>query len=193
MDDATHRVLRDHLQEWLRLPRRGIRFSEVVLALTGCKVLPFDRNDSDDVDLLARLRQGGRYCGTGSRQARHRDSETERAGNAIEPFVESALGSVGLKAARPQCRSGSGRSAGYPDLGQVRAGALCPGHPSARYSSSQVSSWCETNPPPLGGNTVSIQDEQQVEARRRDVCVRRRRHIYRANTADGDRQFNRAL
>lgn len=116
MDDATHRVLRDHLKECMRLPRRGIRFSEEVLALTGCKVLPFDRNDSDDVDLLARLRKAAETAGRAAAKRGIATARPNEAGNAIEPFVESALQSVGLKAARPQCRSGSGRSAGYPDL-----------------------------------------------------------------------------
>ena len=68
------------------------------------------------MDLLARLKKAAE---TAARAAAKRGIATARpneAGNAIEPFVESALQSVGLKAARPQCKGGSGRSAGYPDL-----------------------------------------------------------------------------
>jgi hypothetical protein len=57
MEDAIRVALHDHLKACMKLPRRGIRFSEAVFALTGCKVLPFDRDASEDLDLLGRLKK----------------------------------------------------------------------------------------------------------------------------------------
>lgn len=116
MDDPSRGPLHDHLKACMQLPRRGIRFSDAVFALTGFRVLPFDRKASADLELLGRLKTAAE---TAARDAARQGIATARpneAGNAIEPFVEAALRSVGLKAARPQCRSGSGRSVGYPDL-----------------------------------------------------------------------------
>ena len=113
MDDETRRSLRDHFIKCMRLPRRGIPFSDAVFALSGCRVLPFDR---DDLDLLERLCEAAAIAARSAAKRGIATSRPNEAGNAIEPFVESALHSVGLQAGRPQCRSGAGRSAGYPDL-----------------------------------------------------------------------------
>lgn len=100
----------------MKLPRRGISFSDAVFALTGCTVLPFDARDSADLELLSRLKRAAETAARNAAKTGIATARPNEAGNAIEPLVEAALRSVGLKGARPLCRSGSGRSAGYPDL-----------------------------------------------------------------------------
>ena len=80
------------------------------------RVIPFERDSPEDSALLGLLTSAAAAAAGAAAKKGIATERPNEAGNAIEPFVESALRAVGLAASRPQCRSGSSRSSGYPDL-----------------------------------------------------------------------------
>lgn len=81
MDDDTSGVaLRDHLKACMSLPRRGIRFTGAIFALTGCRVIPFDRTASQDQDLLAKLKGAAETARREAAAKRDRHGSPERSG-----------------------------------------------------------------------------------------------------------------
>ncbi len=98
-------------------PIRNIPFDIVIRAMTGFKVIVFDKNKKEDKKLLQNLSKAAKIAAqkvakTGGIK-RPRPNEV---GNDLEPFIEIALKEVGYAdAGKPRGKSGKGKSAGYPD------------------------------------------------------------------------------
>jgi hypothetical protein len=97
-------------------PLREVPLPLVIEALSGHRVLPFDRTDSRDAKLLDDLIQVAQAAGREINRVGIQSKRPNEVGNYIEPFVKDALDKRGLKADTPTCQSGKKKAAGYPDI-----------------------------------------------------------------------------
>ena len=97
-------------------PLKDVPFAIVVKATTGCKLLKFDKNCRHDAGLLRRLQQAMDTAIQTAYAEGIQKTRPNEVGNAIEPFVKTALDSVGLAASTPLTADGKSQSAGYPDI-----------------------------------------------------------------------------
>jgi len=84
--------------------------------MSGCNVIPFDKNNPDDGQLLNDLIAATKID---VRNANLKGITTRReneVGNHIEPFMIDALNQIGLKADRPETAEGKKKAVGYPDI-----------------------------------------------------------------------------
>jgi hypothetical protein len=84
--------------------------------MLGCKVIPFDRDNPEDQQLLKDLIEATKIA---AKSANRRGIFTRReneVGNHIEPFMIEALNKIGLKADRPETKEGKKKAVGYPDI-----------------------------------------------------------------------------
>lgn len=108
---TLERVLAQMLQ-----PVRDIPLSVIVKSLGNCEVIPIDKTDPKDTDLLNRLEQAARFSAADLRATPIRRPRPNEVGNDVEGFVMNALPRAGLTAARPTSKSGAGKATGYPDI-----------------------------------------------------------------------------
>jgi len=97
-------------------PLKNIPFKIAMKAVSGCKVIPFNKDDPQDQELLERLIEVAKIA---TKNANDKGIFTRRpneVGNHIEPFVIDALNKLGLKADRPKTKEGKGKAVGYPDI-----------------------------------------------------------------------------
>jgi len=80
--------LEETISQFLK-PLKDIPFKIVIKAVSGCKVIPFDKDDPKDQQLLKDLNANQKGIFT------RRENEV---GNHIEPFMIDALNKIGLKA-----------------------------------------------------------------------------------------------
>jgi hypothetical protein len=97
-------------------PIRNIPFSIIVQSLAERQVIPIDRTDAKDVDLLNRLQKAIQLCAADLKSHPIRRPRPNEVGNDVEQYVMRALPRVGLTAARPTSKAGLGKSTGYPDI-----------------------------------------------------------------------------
>lgn len=90
------------------------RLKQVVNAISGASVLPFD--STVDKDLLEQFKRAATSVLADIRANPLVSDRPNEAGNKIEDRVQNALQGQGLIAAKPSSKSGKGKSAGYPDL-----------------------------------------------------------------------------
>lgn len=118
MTDEQERYIKEleeTLSQFLK-PLKNIPFRIAVKAISGCDVIPFDRNDPADKRLLQDLIQATKIAaGNANRKGIFTRRENE-VGNHIEPFMIKALNEVGLNANRPKTREGKKKAVGYPDI-----------------------------------------------------------------------------
>ena len=107
------RKLEETLKRFLE-PIKGISFPVVIEALTGCRVLEFDRDKT--VNILKLLTVAAAQAGNAAAKRGVVADRPNEAGNRIEPFVTNALQDVGFVAGKPRTRSGKVKAAGYPDI-----------------------------------------------------------------------------
>lgn len=98
-------------------PIRNIPFGVVIRAMTGFEVIPFDKTDKNDKLLLKNLSKATKIAAQEVvKKGGIKRPRPNEVGNDLEPFMESALKSVGYSDAdKPKGKSGKGKSAGYPD------------------------------------------------------------------------------
>lgn len=97
-------------------PLKNIPFKIAIKAISGCKVIPFDKDSQEDQQLLKDLVEATKI---GAKNANQKGIFTRRAnevGNHIEPFMIEALNKIGLKADRPTTKEGKKKAVGYPDI-----------------------------------------------------------------------------
>jgi hypothetical protein len=97
-------------------PIRNIPFSIIVQALAERLVIPIDKADRNDVELLDKLQQTIHFCAAELKSHPIRRPRPNEVGNDVEAFVMRALPKTGLTAARPTSKAGFGKSTGYPDI-----------------------------------------------------------------------------
>ena len=97
-------------------PLKNIPFKIAIKAMSGCNVIPFDKDNPQDQQLLKDLIEATKI---GAKNANQRGIFTRReneVGNHIEPFMIDALNKIGLKADRPETKEGKKKAVGYPDI-----------------------------------------------------------------------------
>ncbi len=97
-------------------PLKNIPFKIAIKAMSGCDVIPFDKNKPDDKQLLEDLIAATKIA---IKNANERGIFTRReneVGNHIEPFMIEALNQIGLIADRPETREKKKKAVGYPDI-----------------------------------------------------------------------------
>lgn len=105
------RIIKDMLT-----PLKGLPFNLVIEAMTGKKVLPFNVNKSEHLEVLNLLKKSALMAGLEINQHGILRSRPNEVGNDIEPFVKKALNHCGLKAETPSNLKGRKKSTGYPDI-----------------------------------------------------------------------------
>ena len=124
MDDKERlEVVEQALAQMLK-PVKGIPFSVIVKSLCECEVIPIDKADAHDVELLKQLLTTIQICATDLKAHPIRRPRPNEVGNDVEEYVMRALPKSGLRAARPTSKTGMGKATGYPDIlvtdGQAR-------------------------------------------------------------------------
>jgi hypothetical protein len=97
-------------------PLKNISFKIAIKAISGCKVIPFDKNNPDDRQLLKDLIEATKIAAKNANQKGIFTRRENEVGNHIEPFMIEALNKIGLKADRPKTKEGKKKATGYPDI-----------------------------------------------------------------------------
>jgi len=97
-------------------PLKDIPFPVVIKAISGFKVLSFNKTNGEDLALLEKLTQALNIATLEANKVGIFSDRPNEVGNHIEPFVRDALKRVGYKALIPITKKGIHRSAGYPDI-----------------------------------------------------------------------------
>jgi hypothetical protein len=97
-------------------PLKNIPFKIAIKAMSGCNVIPFDKNNPQDQHLLKDLIEATRIATKNAYQKGIFTRRENEVGNHIEPFMLTALNQIGLKADRPETKEGKKKAVGYPDI-----------------------------------------------------------------------------
>jgi len=97
-------------------PLKNIPFKIAIKAVSGCKVIPFNKDDVKDQQLLKDLIEATKITTKNANQQGIFTRRENEVGNHIEPFMIEALNRVGLNADRPTTREGKKKAVGYPDI-----------------------------------------------------------------------------
>lgn len=97
-------------------PLKNIPFKIAIKAVSGCNVIPFDKNNPDDKQLLQDLIEATRIATRNANQKGIITRRENEVGNHIEPFMIEALKQIGLQAEKPQTKEGKKKAVGYPDI-----------------------------------------------------------------------------
>ena len=97
-------------------PLEGIPFPIAIKAISGHKVIPFDRGNKHDSDLLDKLCQAADIAGKQAFQDGIFRKRPNEVGNDIEPYVKEALKALGLQADTPLTQKQRRQVMGYPDI-----------------------------------------------------------------------------
>jgi len=103
------------ISQFLR-PLKNIPFKIAIKAISGCNVITFDKNKTDDKELLIDLIKATKIATRNANQKGIFTRRENEVGNHIEPFMINALNEVGLKADKPQTKEGKKKAVGYPDI-----------------------------------------------------------------------------
>lgn len=97
-------------------PIKDIPFPIAIKAISGHKVIPFDKGNKQDLDLLDKLCQAADIAGKQAFQDGIFRKRPNEVGNDIEPYVKEALKAVGLQADVPLTQKQRRQVMGYPDI-----------------------------------------------------------------------------
>ena len=97
-------------------PLNNVPYKVAIQAISGCRVIPFNRNDQKDKSLLSDLIMATSSATKKANQEGIFSSRVNEVGNKIEPFMIESLNEVGLKADRPITKEGKKKAIGYPDI-----------------------------------------------------------------------------
>ncbi len=97
-------------------PLKGIPFPIAIKAISGHKVVPFDKENRQDLDLLDKLCQAANIAGKQAFQDGIFRRRPNEVGNDIEPYVKEALKRIGLQADTPLTQKQRRQVMGYPDI-----------------------------------------------------------------------------
>lgn len=114
-DDSYVKQLEETIKKFLA-PLENIPFPIAIKAISGYDVIPFDRHNKDDEELLSKLSEVALIAGKEAKLKGIKSKRPNEVGNYIEPFVKRALLRVGLKADTPRNKAGKRQGMGYPDI-----------------------------------------------------------------------------
>jgi len=98
-------------------PMKHIPFSKVISGLSnGCKIIPFDSTNKDDISVLDILKSVAILAGHLINESGIISKRPNEVGNKIEGYVKRAFEEMGYKAEIPSTEGNIKRSSGYPDL-----------------------------------------------------------------------------
>ena len=106
----------EHVIKQMLKPLKDIPLNLVIEALCDKKIIPFDRSNPEDQQMLEKLK---RVCVTAGAEVNKKGiirSRPNEVGNDIEPFVKGALKLVGYQAYTPRTITGKSKATGYPDI-----------------------------------------------------------------------------
>lgn len=103
------------LSQFLK-PLKNIPFKIAIKAFSGCKVIPFNKDDPKNQQLLKDLIEATKIATKNANQKGILTRRANEVGNHIEPFMLEALKKVGLKSDRPTTKEGKKKAVGYPDI-----------------------------------------------------------------------------
>jgi hypothetical protein len=115
MPDDYTKKLEEVIKQMLN-PLKNIPFNLVIESLSNHKVIPLNKEDESDLAVLQTLKDVAKKTATDVNLKGILRTRPNEVGNDIEPFVEKALNSFGLKASPPLTKGGKHKSTGYPDL-----------------------------------------------------------------------------
>lgn len=107
--------LEDTIKQFLK-PLKNIPFKIAMNAVSGCNVIPFDKNNPEDKQLLKDLIEAAKIATKNANKVGIFTRRANEVGNHIEPFMIEALKQIGLKADKPTTREGNKKAVGYPDI-----------------------------------------------------------------------------
>jgi Holliday junction resolvase len=97
-------------------PLKGIPLNIVIKALSGYKILEFNKNDPYDRELLECLIIAFKNTMQSINNNGIDKARPNEVGNAIEYYVKKELNNLGCNATTPTAKSGRQKSTGYPDI-----------------------------------------------------------------------------
>jgi hypothetical protein len=97
-------------------PLKDIPFNLVIEAMTGKKVISFDRSNPEHQEVLELLKQAALEAGGKINMRGISRPRPNEVGNDIEPYVRNALNSSGLQADIPEGPNRHKKAMGYPDI-----------------------------------------------------------------------------
>lgn len=97
-------------------PLKNIPFKIAIKAMSGCNVIPFNKDNPQDQQLLKDLIEATKIATKNANQKGIFTRRENEVGNHIEPFMIEALNKIELKADRPETKEGKKKAVGYPDI-----------------------------------------------------------------------------
>lgn len=97
-------------------PIKKIPFKIAIKAVSGCSVIPFDKDNPKDQQLLKDLIEVTKIVTKNANKEGIFTRRVNEVGNHIEQFMLNALNKVGLNADRPETKEGRRKAVGYPDI-----------------------------------------------------------------------------
>lgn len=107
--------LEDTLKQFLK-PLKNIPFKIAIKAISGCSVIPFDKDEPKDKLLLMDLIEAAKIATKTANKVGIFTRRANEVGNHIEPFMIDALNQIGIKADKPKTKEGNKKAVGYPDI-----------------------------------------------------------------------------
>ncbi len=106
----------EHVIKQMLKPLKDIPLNLVIEALCDKKIIPFDRSNPKDQQMLEKLKKACVIAGLEVNKKGIIRSRPNEVGNDIEPFVRGALELVGYQAYTPRTITGKSKATGYPDI-----------------------------------------------------------------------------
>lgn len=97
-------------------PLKNIPFNLVIESLTGNKVIPYDKENKEHLEVVNLLESAAIKAGKEINRVGITRRRVDEVGNDIELYVKTALNEFGLKADTPAGKTGKKKSTGYPDI-----------------------------------------------------------------------------
>lgn len=115
MSESRMEKLENVIKQMLT-PLKGIPLDLVIESISGKKIIPFNKNDKKDEQLLQKLIKVAKNTGKEINRKGIKRSRPNEVGNDIEAFVKDALNEIGYNAETPLTTRGVRKSTGYPDI-----------------------------------------------------------------------------
>ncbi len=97
-------------------PLNGLSLDIIIEGLSGNSVIPFDKNNQKDIEVLKILTKVANKTLEDVNIKGILRPRPNEVGNDIEPFVKEALNHFGYTSNTPKTSAGKRKSTGYPDI-----------------------------------------------------------------------------
>ena len=100
----------------MKKPLRGLSFGLVIESLSNYKVIKFDKENEQDINVLEILQKVANNTMSLVNKKGIIRSRPNEVGNDIESYVKDSLNSFNFQAFTPKTDNGHRKSTGYPDI-----------------------------------------------------------------------------